>query len=54
VQTPEGSVTFQGELNEEEASFVIQVGLNTLLEHGAIPFTSVAPEDIQEPPESLQ
>lgn len=37
-KTPQGTVTFQGVLSQEEADYVIQIGLNTLLQQGAIPF----------------
>ena len=37
-KTAEGTVKFQGELSQEEADFVIQVGLNWLLQQGALPF----------------
>lgn len=39
LQTSEGTVTFEGELTEEEAQFVLTVGLNILMEQGAVPFT---------------
>lgn len=37
-KTSEGTVKFQGELTQEEADFVIQVGLNWLMQQGALPF----------------
>jgi hypothetical protein len=39
-KTPQGTVTFQGELSQEEADYVIQMGLNYLLSQGALPFKS--------------
>lgn len=38
LKTSKGVVTFEGELTQEEHDFVITVGLNTLMEQGAIPF----------------
>ncbi len=40
-KTAQGTVTFKGELSQEEADYVIQIGLNTLLQQGAIPFQVV-------------
>lgn len=37
-KTPQGTVKFQGELSQEEADFVIKVGLNYLMQQGALPF----------------
>ena len=39
--TKEGEVTFKGTLSQSEADYVIQVGLNYLMQHGALPFTVV-------------
>ena len=39
IQTPNGEVSFNGELNEKELDFVIEVGLNFLLAQGAIPLS---------------
>lgn len=38
--TKDGVVKFDGELSQEEADFVIGLGLNQLLMQGAIPFTT--------------
>ncbi|CAB4132890.1 hypothetical protein UFOVP249_57 [uncultured Caudovirales phage] len=43
VETPNGSVKFEGELEPKELDFVLQIGLNTLLAQGAIPFTIKTP-----------
>lgn len=43
IETPTGSVKFEGELEPKELDFVLQVGLNTLLAQGAIPFTIKTP-----------
>ena len=40
VETENGSVTFQGELSDVELDYVLQVGLNVLLQQGAISKTS--------------
>lgn len=37
-KTEEGTLTFQGELSQEELDIVIQVGLSTLFSQGLIPF----------------
>jgi hypothetical protein len=40
IETPDGDVTFQGKLEGPELAFVIEVGINYLVQQGAIPFTS--------------
>lgn len=47
IETREGSVTFDGELSQEEADMVIGLGLNYLMKQGAIPFKIVNPADFQ-------
>ena len=42
IETPEGTVKFEGELEQNELDFVLKVGLNYLLTNGAIPFTTKA------------
>jgi hypothetical protein len=44
LKTKDGTVTFKGSLTSEEHEFILAVGLNTLMEHGALPF-QVADED---------
>ncbi len=44
LKTSEGNVKFEGELTAEEHEFVVNVGLTTLLEQGAIPFISADEE----------
>lgn len=51
IETPEGTVKFEGELEQKELDFVLKIGLNTLMQLGAIPFTS-KPEE--ETPETVQ
>lgn len=43
VETPNGTIQFEGELDQKEVDYVLQIGLNTLLLRGAIPFTSKQP-----------
>lgn len=38
IKTKEGQVQFDGELGPEELDLVIGLGLNLLLQQGAIPF----------------
>lgn len=38
IETEEGTVEFTGTLEGKELQAVIEVGLNTLLAHGALPF----------------
>ena len=47
-KTSEGTVKFQGELSQEEADFVIQVGLNWLLQQGALPFKMFEEEQLND------
>jgi hypothetical protein len=37
IETPEGTVKFEGELEPKELDLVIQIGLNYLLQAGALP-----------------
>lgn len=43
-ETPEGTVQFSGVLEKEELDLVLQIGLNLLLQNGALPFV-IAPEE---------
>ena len=38
LEGPNGTVTFQGELSPEEVDVILGVGLNFLMQQGAIPF----------------
>ena len=38
LETPEGTVTFEGDLTQDEVDLVLGVGLNFLLQQGVIPF----------------
>lgn len=44
-ETPQGTVKFHGELSQDEADYVIKVGLNYLLQNGALPFKVVDNQD---------
>ena len=54
VEMPNGSVTFQGELNAQELDTVLQYGLNTLFALGALQTVRVDEADMQEPSETVQ
>lgn len=41
IETPNGPITFQGELTNEELDLVIEVGLNFLLAQGALPMKAM-------------
>lgn len=49
IETDDGTVTFQGELDQEELDYVLTLGLNLLLQQGAINATVV-----HAPPENIQ
>ena len=51
LQTPEGIVTFSGELSEVEADYIVEIGLNFLLKQGALPFGNIKPVNLS--PSSL-
>jgi hypothetical protein len=36
IETPEGTVKFEGELEQKELDFILKIGLNVLLTQGAI------------------
>lgn len=37
IETPEGTVKFEGELGPKELDLVLEIGLNYLLQQGALP-----------------
>ena len=45
LKTKHGEVTFKGTLSQEEHEFVLAVGLNTLMEAGALPMQVADDED---------
>ncbi len=52
IETPQGTVKFEGELEQKELDFVLKIGLNVLLTNGAIPFTTA--KHVAEGKETLQ
>ena len=42
---PDGSVAFDGEFDENEASLILEVGTNYLLQQGVLPFVEEADDD---------
>lgn len=48
LETKSGTVKFEGELEEKELDLVIQIGLNYLLQQGALPFTIAGVEEADE------
>jgi hypothetical protein len=40
IETENGTVKFEGELEQNELDFVLKIGLNVLLTQGAIPYTT--------------
>ena len=45
IKTKNGEVTFKGTLSPEEHEYVLAVGLNTLMEAGALPMQIIDDED---------
>jgi hypothetical protein len=45
VETPQGTIKFEGELSEAEADLVIKVGLNVLLQAGVLPVMGKEPSE---------
>ena len=48
VETEDGAVTFQGNLTGPELAFVLEVGINVLVQRGAIPFASTKSTNIED------
>ena len=46
LKTKDGTVTFKGSLTSEEHEYILAVGLNTLLEAGALPMQVADEEDL--------
>ena len=46
LKTSEGTVKFEGELSQEEFDLVLETGLNTLFEAGALPFQAITDDDL--------
>ena len=47
LELPNGSVKFQGTLEPKELEYVIQMGLNVMLQHGALHISEAEPSNIQ-------
>ena len=57
IEKEDGSVVFQGTLEGQELAFVLEMGLETLIRAGAIPFSSTDKHDlmdIHDLPEGMQ
>ena len=54
VEVPNGSIQFEGELNDKELDLVLEVGLNVLLAQGAIPFTLTETMSVEEDEEKQE
>jgi hypothetical protein len=56
-EKPDGSVVFQGVLEGPELAFVIEMGLDALIEAGVVPFAAIESyeaHDFHQPPEGKQ
>lgn len=42
IETAQGTVKFEGELEPKELDFVLKLGLNILLTQGALPFMTAS------------
>ena len=51
VETEEGSVVFQRVLEGKSLDLVIEVGLTTLMNNGALPFISINAASVMDAPE---
>jgi len=51
IKTKDGTVMFKGELSPEEHDFVLSVGLNTLVEQGAIAMSTEEDIELEEEPD---
>jgi hypothetical protein len=54
IETEDGVVELEANLSAKEAAFVLEVGLNTLMREGALPFVHNTPENTHQEPESVQ
>lgn len=46
IETPDGSVTFEGTLSPDELDVVIQTGLSYLFMKGALPIKAIDAEEL--------
>lgn len=55
LETEESTYNIDCEFNEEEINSIIEIGLNVLLAHGALPFQETDEEDVYDvvPPSEL-
>ena len=53
LHTDQGTITFEGELTPQEVEFVIGVGLNHLLQMGALPFQMAEAEEEEDEEDQL-
>lgn len=46
IELPEGAFTFEGEISDVEHDFIIEAGINFLIQQGVVPFKILRqPED---------
>ena len=45
IKTNDGVVSFEGEITDDEHSFLLGLGLNTLMEQGAIALTQIESDE---------
>ena len=45
IEMPEGQIKFEGELNADEVDLILGVGLNYLMQQGALPFRVLPAKD---------
>lgn len=46
IQSKNGAFKFKGEVTQDELDYIINVGLNTLLEQGSLPLHSMETEEL--------
>ena len=46
LETPDGTVVFEGEISPDELDLILSVGLNYLLQQGAIPLKVLDTKDV--------
>jgi hypothetical protein len=54
IETPEGVFEVEAEFSKEEMDVIVDVGLNTMLRAGAIPFQAEDNVNIVIPPSKLE
>jgi hypothetical protein len=48
IETEEGTVKFEGELEQAELDLVLSLGLNFLLQQGCLPFTTKGDVNVED------